>query len=292
MSEAKAIAAVVRDFVSRATADLAERIEALAEQIKQIPVGPPGERGEKGEVGETGPAGADGPAGPAGRDGVDGKDGAAGVDGKDGAAGLDGKDGQPGRDGVAKDGRDGRDGKDGAAGRDALELEIVPAIQPGKAYPRGTFARHAGGLVRAARDTDALSEKGILADGWEVIVEGLAGVVGAVGPDSRSFGVNLTLTSGKSIEMPFTVPTMIYRGVHREGVDYVQGDVVTWGGSMWHADVAKPEGKPDVSKSWTMCVKRGDRPKDAYQIAVDEGFKGTKKQWLDSLRGPEGKPGK
>ncbi|NBJ71339.1 MULTISPECIES: hypothetical protein [Clostridia] len=33
---------------------------------------------------------------------------------------------------------------------------------------------------------------------------------------------------------------------------------------------------------------KGDAGKSAYQIAVDNGFKGTEQEWLASLKGPKG----
>lgn len=36
---------------------------------------------------------------------------------------------------------------------------------------------------------------------------------------------------------------------------------------------------------------KGDPGKSAYQIAVDNGFKGTEKEWLASLKGPKGDTG-
>lgn len=35
----------------------------------------------------------------------------------------------------------------------------------------------------------------------------------------------------------------------------------------------------------------GQPGKSAYEIALDNGFKGTEVEWLESLRGPQGKPG-
>ncbi len=48
--------------------------------------------------------------------------------------------------------------KDGEAGRDAAHLEILPAIDESRSYPSGTWAQHAGGLIKAARQTDAITE--------------------------------------------------------------------------------------------------------------------------------------
>lgn len=37
-----------------------------------------------------------------------------------------------------------------------------------------------------------------------------------------------------------------------------------------------------IVKSW---LERGESGKSAYEIALDEGFTGTKEQWLESLKG-------
>lgn len=37
--------------------------------------------------------------------------------------------------------------------------------------------------------------------------------------------------------------------------------------------------------------EKGDAGKSAYQIAVDNGFKGTEQEWLASLKGAKGDPG-
>jgi hypothetical protein len=62
-----------------------------------------------------------------------------------------------------------------------------------------------------------------------------------------------------SYELVFPVP--VYRGVFKEGQAYQRGDMVTWGGSLFHADkatLAKPE-----SEDWRLCVKKGRDGKDA-----------------------------
>ncbi|GGB41734.1 hypothetical protein F3157_08115 [Virgibacillus dakarensis] len=37
---------------------------------------------------------------------------------------------------------------------------------------------------------------------------------------------------------------------------------------------------------------KGDNGDSAYQVAVKNGFKGTEQEWLASLKGPKGDPGK
>lgn len=56
-------------------------------------------------------------------------------------------------------------------------------------------------------------------------------------------------------------PTMIYRGVFKEGEEYQAGDTVTWGGCLWHCDLPTKD-KPGT-ESWTLAAKKGRDGKDA-----------------------------
>ena len=49
-----------------------------------------------------------------------------------------------------------RDGAPGADGRDALQLEVLPAVDEQKSYTRGTYAKHVGGLWRAFEQTSGM----------------------------------------------------------------------------------------------------------------------------------------
>lgn len=63
-------------------------------------------------------------------------------------------------------------------------------------------------------------------------------------------------------EKSFVLDHPIYRGVHREGEEYVKGDTVTWAGSSWIAE-AKPSGKPgDADSGWRLAVKAGRAGRD------------------------------
>jgi hypothetical protein len=55
---------------------------------------------------------------------------------------------------------------------------------------------------------------------------------------------------------------MKYCGVWRSGVEFQPGDLVTYGGSMWHA-AAKTQNKPGTSDDWVLCVRRGRDGRDA-----------------------------
>ena len=245
--------------------------------------GVPGEVGEKGEPGEPGPAGPPGPPGEPGADGAAGKDGEPGAagrdgaDGKDGAPGPRGADGEPGREGPpgqagekgidgrdGKDGRDGREGKDGAPGRDALEIEILPALDETRSYPRGTFAEFAGGLIRAVRNTDPLTGfDDVVEAGWICVIRGIASI-DILQPDARTVELAVRLSDGIVTRQALSFPVMIQRGVYREG-SYLPGDVVTWDGGQWHCEAPTTD-KPGTSSDWKLIVKRGRDGKDFTRI--------------------------
>ena len=208
-------------------------------------------------VGRDGKDGKDGIDGKDGLDGAHGKDGAPGRDGKDG---INGKDGADGRDGV--DGKDGINGKDGADGRDALELDIVDAIDPQKAYPRGTVAAYRGGLIKATRRTGPIGES-LSAAGWRVILRGVAQTEVVPSDDLRTLGIRLTHTDGEVVEQTLRSPSLLYRGVFREGDQYDGGDAVTFGGSLWVALRATTTKPGDGSPDWRLAVKKGRDGRDA-----------------------------
>jgi len=146
-------------------------------------------------------------------------------------------------------------GKDGENGRDALALEILPFIDEEKSYPRGSYATHNGGLWRAYEKTYGKR-------GWECLVDGVAGI-DIQQSEQRCFTLTVNRTSGASETKSFDVPVMIYQGVFKSGQEYLPGDTVTWGGSLWHCD-EQTQDKPGEagSKGWTLAAKRGRDGRD------------------------------
>ncbi|KZR22914.1 hypothetical protein [Enterobacter hormaechei] len=146
-------------------------------------------------------------------------------------------------------------GKDGENGRDALSLEILPFIDERKSYPRGSYATHNGGLWRAYEKTHGMR-------GWECLVDGVAGI-DIQQSEQRCFTLTVSRTSGASETKSFDVPVMIYQGVFKSGQEYLPGDTVTWGGSLWHCD-EQTQDKPGEagSKGWTLAAKRGRDGRD------------------------------
>ncbi|HIF5751672.1 TPA: phage gp6-like head-tail connector protein, partial [Klebsiella pneumoniae] len=128
-------------------------------------------------------------------------------------------------------------------GRDALQLEIQPFIDEGKSYTRGSYATHNGGLWRAYEKTHGMR-------GWECIVDGVSDVDISMN-GQRNFIVTVNRASGASEKKSFDIPTMVYRGVFKSGDEYLPGDTVTWGGSLWHCD-EQTQDKPGEtgSKGW------------------------------------------
>lgn len=170
----------------------------------------------------------------------------------------------------------GRDGKDGESGRDSLEIEVLHAIDPTRSYARGTFASHRGGTVRSFRATDPITD-GIEAAGWQIIMEGIAGIEMRLLEDERSFELKSFLTSGKSFAHVVTPPAMIHRGIWTER-EFERGDMTTWDGSTWHCQ-SKTTDKPGTSAAWKLVAKRGRDGKDGKPGDVGD-------------RGTEGKPGR
>jgi hypothetical protein len=169
-----------------------------------------------------------------------------------------GEKGEPGQRG--EQGEPGQRGEQGEPGRDALELEVLNGIDPSKAYPRGVFATHHGGLVRSVRRTDPLRDD-LAEAGWQVVVDGLREVT--VEPrGERGFVISIAKTSGAVKVAESRMNVVLDRGVFREGSPYERGDGITFGGSYWIAQKDAPEGKPGMSADWRLAVKKGRDGKD------------------------------
>lgn len=143
--------------------------------------------------------------------------------GKDGADGLNGKDGADGREGLeGKPGRDGRDGTVGMPGRD------------GEKGQDGLDGRDGLGF-----------------DDIDVQFDG-----------ERSFSFKFVKGTQEKTFGSFVLPSVIYRGVYKEGQVYQKGDAATFGGSLWIAQ-KDTKTKPGTHEDWKLAVKRGSDGKDA-----------------------------
>ena len=268
---ADGLIAAVKGYVQRAHDGLARRMDLIEGHLKALPAPLNGRDGRDGVDGKDAPAvdvelivadavklipvpldGKQGPVGDKGEPGLNGRDFA--LDNEVVAVIQQTVEAAVGALPVAKDGRD------GVAGRDALELNILPQIDETRSYPRGTWARHAGGLFAAISDTHGMR-------GWECIVNGsLPPVFEQL--SERSFVAKQQMSDGTVVSSAFSMPVAIYRGVYEDAGQYDKGDLVTYGGSVWHCDTPG-KGKPgDPDSGWTLAVKKGRDGKPAGPVAL------------------------
>jgi hypothetical protein len=163
------------------------------------------------------------------------------VAGPPGEKGDAGSPGEPGRDGTdGKDGQDGRGVKDLLIDRDG---NLIATMDDGATKSLGQIIGKDGAPGKDGRD-------GIDLESFEAIVL----------DDDRTIELKF---AGGDVERvaSFKWPTMIYRDVFKEGSEYQHGDVVTWGGSLWHCDKAT-SAKPGTD-DWTLACKKGRDGKDA-----------------------------
>lgn len=208
-------------------------------------------RGEKGDPGRNGQDGERGIDGAAGKDGLNGTNGKDGLPGERGAEGLPGKDGAPGRDG--RDGTNGRDGKDGqSVDMAAMSALVVVEIQRALSALAPTLKGEKGEQGPPGRD-GAKGDAGAPGRDGQDGSPGINGKDGLPGRDGLNGKDGDPGQDGK--------PGLAFRGVFKMGGAYEQGDMVTWDGSMWHCNEPTNE-KPGTTKSWQLCVRKGQDGKD------------------------------
>lgn len=151
--------------------------------------------------------------------------------------------------------REPQDGRDGSPGRDAAHIDILPALDEKRIYPRATFAQHKGGLWRSHKTTEGMI-------GWECIVNGVDTLeIRQSEDDPRQFVAITGLSDGRTKETPLYIPAVVDKGLYKEGVDYKKGDGVTWARHYWIART-DTKAKPDYGDDWRLAVKSGRDGKD------------------------------
>lgn len=147
--------------------------------------------------------------------------------------------------------RDGVDGKDGVGVSGAMidrDGGLILTLSNGETRSLGVVVGRDGkDGERGAPGRDALRVQDI-----DLTLE----------PDGRT--LLMTLDDGDvSFAAEIGVPTMIYRGVFKEGGAYERGDTVTWAGSLWHCNATTTDRPGEGSEAWTLAVKRGRDAKPA-----------------------------
>lgn len=152
-------------------------------------------------------------------------------------------------------GEPGEKGADGAAGTDGKDGVSVA----------GSVIDRAGNLILTLSNGETRDLGPVIGKDGEPGKDGRDGfgfedLDACVLDDDRT--IELCFRRGDE-EKAFTFkwPTMIYRQVFKQGEEYEPGDVVTWGGSLWHCN-EKTTDKPDAGP-WTLAAKKGRDGKDA-----------------------------
>lgn len=170
---------------------------------------------------------------------VPGRDGNDGADGKDGAPGEKGERGEPGRDGL--------DVKDLFR---ADEGRLVAVLSDGTTKDLGVFVGSDGKDGAPGRDG---------ADG--------------LGFDDLEFthdeaGRPVAKFSRGDVTKSVTLPCIIDRGPYRADQEYLKGDAVSFGGSLWIAQEKTSE-RPDGGAGWRLAAKKGRDAREPKVRASD-----------------------
>ena len=75
----------------------------------------------------------------------------------------------------------------------------------------------------------------------------------------------------------------VVRGQYSPNIQYERLDVVSYAGNAYVAKVAVTAEAPDTGTNWMLLVRGG---MNAYEIALENGFKGSASEWLVSLAEP------
>lgn len=78
-------------------------------------------------------------------------------------------------------------------------------------------------------------------------------------------GRHVTIKLG-DVERTIKLDTVIDQGVWTEK-EYEKGDAVSYGGSLWIAQVDDPKDAPGISKAWRLAVKKGRDGRDLRDSA-------------------------
>ena len=156
----------------------------------------------------------------------------------------------------AKDGDPGKDGSDGADGKavDAEEIAKMVADEVSQMpKPRDGRDGKDGRDALDRIDADAINKR---------IDESVYRLLPKIEIDGRSVILSTTSPDGTVDIKTHSLPHTLYKGVWRAGV-YDIGDMVTFGGSLWHCNESGEDKPGDASKSWTLCAKKGRDGKNA-----------------------------
>ncbi|MEO8466250.1 MAG: hypothetical protein ABI640_12975 [Gammaproteobacteria bacterium] len=136
-----------------------------------------------------------------------------------------------------------------ADGHSVTVEDVVPWLERASATWALEFERRAQDTMQRAVDRLERPRDG--KDGLSV-----ANFSAELGEDGRT--ITLSLADGERQHVTTLVmPWPLDRGVFVDGMKYVKGDGVTFGGSWWIAQKSEPKGRPGTSADWRLAVKHG-----------------------------------
>lgn len=173
-------------------------------------------------------------------------------------------------------------------------LEALPTPNDGAPGPQGETGAQGPAGPQGEKGTDGLPGR----DGMSVHgpqgIQGEKGLDGANGRDGRNGqdailgNVKMSYDGARTVTWTFkdgtpieggvwSLPIPLDMGVFKEGTNYVRGDTVTWGGSLYIAQrdtEAKPGQASDDSRAWRLAVKKGADGKQGQK--GDSGDRGPR----------------
>lgn len=85
-------------------------------------------------------------------------------------------------------------------------------------------------------------------------------------------GFTLTIKDDeREIKSTIILPVVVWRDVYQHDAEYLKGDAVTSGGSVWHCEVDGAKGAPGNSDDWKLMVKKGRDGKDVLKLPAKTG---------------------
>lgn len=164
--------------------------------------------------------------------------------------------------------------KDGAPGRDGKSVtveELMPMFEAQVAKSMLDLERRGMDTIQRCIDRIEKPKDGVDGlgfDDMEIVHDG-----------ERTFTITL-IRGDRKKQFPFKIPSLIERGVYRDGVTYERGDGVTAGGSYWIAQKDTTLRPGDNNSDWRLAVKKGRDGKD--------GIKGDRGESARALSGYQG----
>lgn len=241
----------VSDYVAKAVGPLVDRIKALEERAPEK--GDPGRDGTSVTLDDIRPLVDEVVAAlPAAKDGQDGK--SVTVDEVLPAL-LDEARKALAEIPAPKDGRDGEDGKSFTL--DEVKALVREAVESEQAKWALDFERRAQDTLQRAIDRVPAPRDGKDGQDGRDGKDGLGFDDLQMDYDGQRTFTFSYVRGDVDKSFSFVMPLLLDRGVFKDGSEYEQGDVVTWGGSMWIAQTDTKAKPGEDTADWRLSVKKG-----------------------------------